>query len=224
MTTQSHIEASFNLVDKSLLVETDFTEDKYIRSLDENVLKIRDDFVNKWTELTHLSLTRVDLASSERSTRNQHEEKIQIKTKEVYDSLKRYTFFLHKTEFVDFKYILGEEKDTLVDNVSQYLENTNADPSTYIPLLDTIKFAHNKELLFRRKAFKILKKELLFKVVALSEQNRALEEELNIQEKKLTNKIDKVRTTLSKQLAECQIKQIEAQSKADHFSQEYQTI
>ena len=224
MTTQSHIEASFNLVDKSLLVETDFTEDKYIRSLDENVLKIRDDFVNKWTELTHLSLTRVDLASSKRSTRNQHEEKIQIKTKEVYDSLKRYTFFLHKTEFVDFKYILGEEKDTLVDNVSQYLENTNADPSTYIPLLDTIKFAHNKELLFRRKAFKILKKELLFKVVALSEQNRALEEELNIQEKKLTNKIDKVRTTLSKQLAECQIKQIEAQSKADHFSQEYQTI
>ena len=79
MTTQSHIEASFNLVDKSLLVETDFTEDKYIRSLDENVLKIRDDFVNKWTELTHLSLTRVDLVNNERSTRNQHELRNKLK-------------------------------------------------------------------------------------------------------------------------------------------------
>jgi len=194
---------SFNILDDSLIGEFDFLEEKYVDSLSDNVIAIRNNFLKYWQDLIRLSRSGTDSTSDVRTTRSDFAAKRKDATNQVYNSLKQYTYELHKKEFGSPEYLTGEAGDKVLSNLEKYLVELKGEQTTFSPLLRNIKEAHNKEITFRNKAFKVFKRELLFKQLALETYATNLEHDVEKEKKGSDNKVDKVRRDFSKKLADC---------------------
>ena len=78
----------------------------------------------------------------------------------------------------------------------EYLNSLPGEPSKFINLFRNITEAHSKNIDFRNKAFKIFRRELIFKQIELEEEIKSSENELNKAHKKTEREVDKVRVDL----------------------------
>ena len=195
-------DTSFTAINESLIDEIDLEEDAYVNSLDDSVLKFRNNFVAHWSNLISLCKSSTDQTSDKRITRNSYIAKRKEVTGQVYNSLKHYTFELHKKEFGSSIYLTGEAKEKVLENLGTYFVELKAEPNKFNPLFQNVREAHSREINFRNKAFKIFKRELLFKQLALEDYANNLEQDLDKEKKKTEREIDKVRRELSKKLAD----------------------
>jgi hypothetical protein len=208
---------SFNILDDSLIGEFDFLEEKYVDSLSDNVIAIRNNFLKYWQDLIRLSRSGTDSTSDVRTTRSDFAAKRKDATNQVYNSLKQYTYELHKKEFGSPEYLTGEAGDKVLSNLEKYLVELKGEQTTFSPLLRNIKEAHNKEITFRNKAFKVFKRELLFKQLALETYATNLEHDVEKEKKGSDNKVDKVRRDFSKKLADCLVDNTRLTAEVDNL-------
>ncbi|EFX64399.1 hypothetical protein DAPPUDRAFT_118216 [Daphnia pulex] len=166
-------DTSFSVLNESLIGEIDLNEDQYTNSLPHNVLQIREKFLLEWNNLIKLSQDVADSSSSRR--------------KELGGS----------------QYITGDARDRVVDNLTTYLTQLKADPLTFDPIVQEIKTAHSKEVDFRTKAFKLFKRELLFKQIYLENYAKSLELQVANQRERTEKEVDNVRRDFSKKLTDC---------------------
>jgi len=208
---------SFNILDDSLIGEFDFLEEKYVDSLSDNVIAIRNNFLKYWQDLIRLSRSGTDSTSDVRTTRSDFAAKRKDATNQVYNSLKQYTYEIHKKEFGSPEYLTGEAGDKVLSNLEKYLVELKGEQTTFSPLLRNIKEAHNKEITFRNKAFKVFKRELLFKQLALETYATNLEHDVEKEKKGSDNKVDKVRRDFSKKLADCLVDNTRLTAEVDNL-------
>ncbi|XP_046646436.1 myosin-11-like [Daphnia pulicaria] len=107
-----------------------------------------------------------------------------------------------KTEFGSSVYLTGEAKEKVLEKLGTYFVELKADPNKFNPLLQNVREAHSREVDFRNKAFKIFKRELLFKQLALDEYAKNLEQDVANETKKIEKEVDKVRREFSKKVAD----------------------
>ncbi|EFX80244.1 hypothetical protein DAPPUDRAFT_103709 [Daphnia pulex] len=127
--------------------------------------------------------------SDKRLTRSSYIAKRKEVTGQVYHFLKQYTFELHKKEFGSSVYLTGEAKDKVLENLGTYFVELKGDPNKFNPLLQSVREAHSREVDFRNKAFKIFKRELLFKQLALDEYAKNLEQDVANETKKTEKEV-----------------------------------
>jgi hypothetical protein len=72
-------------------------------------------------------------------------------------------------------------------------------------LIQNIRTAHSKEVEFRNKAFKVFRRELIFKQLSLEDYANSLEAQLETQKANSDREVDNVRRDLSKKLTDCLI-------------------
>ncbi|EFX65884.1 hypothetical protein DAPPUDRAFT_116883 [Daphnia pulex] len=196
-------DTSFSVLNESLIGEVDLNEDQYTNSLPHDVLQIREKFLLEWNSLIKLSQ---DVASDSSSTRRVTRSEILAKKKDisskVYNSLKQYTYELFKKELGGSQYITGDARDKVIANLTTYLTQIKADPLVFNPIVQEIKTAHSKEVDFRTKAFKLFKRELLFKQIYLENYAKSLETQVDNQKDRTAKEVDKVRGEFSRKLAD----------------------
>ena len=173
------------------------------KSLSTIVRPIRESFLKYWEDLIRISLNKDVAEQSERLTRDAKKKKVEVATAAVYDILRKYTYELHKAEFPEKKYLERKDNESLVDEVGNYLKSIKAKLTDYKPLLDKIKVAYATENNYRSCAFKILKREFLFKQINLSNQIDSLNNELASLHRSFDLKTDKERTALHTQITDC---------------------
>jgi chromosome segregation ATPase len=195
-------DTSFTAINESLIDEIDLEEDAYVNSLADSVLKVRNNFVTHWSNLISLCKSTIDETSDKRLTRSSYIAKRKEVTGQVYHFLKQYTFELHKKEFGSSVYLTGEAKEKVLEKLGTYFVELKADPNKFNPLLQNVREAHSREVDFRNKAFKIFKRELLFKQLALDEYAKNLEQDVANETKKTEKEVDKVRREFSKKVAD----------------------
>jgi hypothetical protein len=195
-------DTSFTAINESLIDEIDLEEDAYVNSLADSVLKVRNNFVTHWSNLISLCKSNIDETSDKRLTRSSYIAKRKEVTGQVYHFLKQYTFELHKKEFGSSVYLTGEAKEKVLEKLGTYFVELKADPNKFNPLLQNVREAHSREVDFRNKAFKIFKRELLFKQLALDEYAKNLEQDVANETKKTEKEVDKVRREFSKKVAD----------------------
>ncbi|XP_046633328.1 myosin-11-like [Daphnia pulicaria] len=105
-------------------------------------------------------------------------------------------------EFGSSVYLTGEAKEKVLEKLGTYFVELKADPNKFNPLLQNVREAHSREVDFRNKAFKIFKRELLFKQLALDEYAKNLEQDVANETKKIEKEVDKVRREFSKKVAD----------------------
>jgi len=148
----------FSSLNEPLIGKLDLVEEKYVNTLPDSVLTIRNTFLQYRDELIKFSKSGADQFTESRTTRNDYTTKRKCVTIHVYNSLQK--------EFGSPEYLTGA-RDTVTNILGKYLIDLNGDPTKYNPLLQNVKEAHNKEITFRKKAFKIFEREFLFKQLAL---------------------------------------------------------
>ncbi|EFX66859.1 hypothetical protein DAPPUDRAFT_331668 [Daphnia pulex] len=205
--TQTTIsDTSFTAINESLIDEIDLEEDAYVNSLADSVLKVRNNFVTHWSNLISLYKSNIDETSDKRITRSSYIAKRKEVTGQVHHFLKQYTFELHKKEFGSSVYLTGEAKEKVLENLGTYFVELKADPNKFNPLLKNVREAQSREVDFRNKAFKIFKRELLFKQLALDEYAKNLEQDVVNETKKTETRtekeVEKVRREFSKKVAD----------------------
>jgi hypothetical protein len=166
-------------------------------------LQIREKFLLEWNNLIKLSQDVADSSSTRRVTRSDTLAKKKEISSKVYNSLKQYTYELYKKELGGSQYITGDARDRVVDNLTTYLTQLKADPLTFDPIVQEIKTAHSKEVDFRTKAFKLFKRELLFKQIYLENYAKSLELQVANQKERTEKEVDNVRRDFSKKLTDC---------------------
>ncbi|EFX69578.1 hypothetical protein DAPPUDRAFT_328980 [Daphnia pulex] len=196
-------DTSYAALNESLIGEIDLEEDSYIRSLPQNILPIRERFLSQWNELIKLTKDVADRTSTRRVTRSDFLAKQKDIKSQVYNSLKQYTYEFYKKELGGPQYITGEAKEKVVDDIATYLVQLKGDSLVYNPLIQNIRTAHSKEVEFRNKAFKVFKRELIFKQLSLENYANSLEAQLETQKAKSEREVDNVRRDLSKKLTDC---------------------
>jgi hypothetical protein len=144
-------------------------------------------------------INRNKAITGERTSRSTYAEKSKEIKGKVYSSLKEYTFQLYKKDFESLKSITAKT-DEKEEELSKYLNSLSGDPSKCLDLFNDIKKAHSKEVGFRNKAFKIFRRELIFKQIALEEEVQSNEQELDKAQKHTEREVDKVRVDLSRKL------------------------
>lgn len=204
MTTQTlpSSDTSFAALNESLIGEIDLEEDQYINSLPHSVLPLREKFLLEWKKLIKLCQDVADRSSTRRVTRSDFLAKKKEITSQVYNSLKQYTFELYKKELGGSQFITGEARDKVVADITAYLTELNGDHLIFNPLIQDLKTAQSKEVDFRNRAFKTLKRELLFKQLSLEEYTNSLELQVAHLKDRTEREIDKVRGEFSKKLAD----------------------
>ncbi len=199
----THLTSSdtFLAFNESLLEEIELEEEKYVNSLTDSIVQIRNKFLTNWSNLISLCKNSLD-TPEQRVTRSSLITKCKEVTNQVCNSLKQYTFELHKQEFGSAAYLTGEAKDKVFENLGTYFVELKADPSKFNPLLQQVREAHGGEVNFRNKAFKIFRRELLFKQIALEEYAKNLEQDVEKETKRTERDVDKIRREFSKKLAD----------------------
>lgn len=91
------------------------------------------------------------------------------------------------------------------------------DSLVYEPLIQNIRTAHSKEVEFRNKAFKVFRRELIFKQLSLENYANGLEVQLETQKAKSEREVDSVRRDLSKKLADCFIDNTRLTTEVDNL-------
>ncbi|EFX78822.1 hypothetical protein DAPPUDRAFT_104942 [Daphnia pulex] len=196
-------DTSYAALNESLIGEIDLEEDSYIRSLPQNILPIRERFLSQWNELIKLTKDVADRTSTRRVTRSDFLAKQKDIKSQVYNSLKQYTYEFYKKELGGSQYITGEAKEKVVDDLATYLVQLKGDSLVYNPLIQNIRTAHSKEVEFRNKAFKVFRRELIFKQLSLENYANSLEAQIETQKAKSEKEVDNVRRDFSKKLADC---------------------
>ena len=97
MTAQPPLETSYSAINESLLGEFEVSVNKYIRSLPQHVVAIRDTFIKNWNDLIQINSNK-ELAD-ERTSRSAYLTRSKEVKDKVYSSLKAYTFELYKKDF-----------------------------------------------------------------------------------------------------------------------------
>jgi hypothetical protein len=97
--TNPHItssDTSFTALNESLIEEVDLVEDTYVNSLPDSAVQIRNNFLIHWSNLISLCKSSAEETPEKRITRSSYIAKRKEVTSQVYNSLKQYTFELHK--------------------------------------------------------------------------------------------------------------------------------
>ncbi|EFX66896.1 hypothetical protein DAPPUDRAFT_115918 [Daphnia pulex] len=230
-------DTSYAALNESLIGEIDLEEDSYIRSLPLNILPIRETFLSQWNELIKLTKDVADKTSTRRVTRSDFLAKQKDIKSQVYNSLKQYTYEFYKKELGGSQYITGEAKEKVVDDLASYLVQLKGDSLVYNPLIQNIRTAHSKEVEFRNKAFKVFRRELIFKQLSIENYANSLEAQLETQKAKnclvdntrLTAEVDNLQLSnvkLATRIAELKSKvenqQTSGESKS--FFNEYEAV
>ena len=210
---------SFAALNESLIGEIELEEEQYINSLPESVLPVRNNFIQHWNSLINLSKDLGEKTSTRRLTRSDFLAKKKDITSQVYNALKKYTYELYKKDLGGPQYLTGESKDTVVDELGAYIVQLKGDPLIYNSLLQNIKTAHSKEVDFRNKAFKVFKRELLFKQLSLENYNNNLEQQLITQKAQGEKEVDRVRRDFSKKVADCLLDNARLKSEVDALTE-----
>ena len=195
MTAQPSIDISYSAINESLLGELELSVDKYIRSIPQHVVAIRDIFIKNWNDLIQINSNKE--LPGERTSRSAYITKSKEIKDKVYRSLKEYTFELYKKDFESLKSI---SENTDEKEKELYLNSLPGDPSKFINLFKDITKAHSKNVDFRNKAFKIFRRELIFKQIELEEELQSNKQELDKAQKHTEREVDKVRVDLSRKL------------------------
>jgi hypothetical protein len=197
MTAQPPLETSYSAINESLLGEFEVSVNKYIRSLPQHVVEIRDTFLKNWNDLIQTNSNK-ELAG-ERTSRSVYLTRSKEVKDKVYISLKEYTFELYKKDFASLKSI-SEKTDEKEKELLEHLNSLPGDQSKFINLFKDITTAHSKNIDFRNKAFKIFRRELIFKQIELEEELQSNKQELDKAQKHTEREVDKVRVDLSRKL------------------------
>ena len=199
MTAQPSIDISYSAINESLLGELELSVDKYIRSIPQHVVAIRDTFIQNWNDL--IQINRNKELPGERTSRTAYVTRSKEIKDKVYRSLKEYTFELYKKDFESLKSI-SEKTDEKEQELLEYLNSLPGDQSKFINLFKEITKAHSKNVDFRNKAFKIFRRELVFKQIELEEELQSNEQKLDKAQKHTEREVDKVRVDLSRKLVD----------------------
>ena len=199
MTAQPSIDISYSAINESLLGELELSVEKYIRSIPQHVVAIRDTFVQNWNDL--IQINRNKELPGERTSRTAYITRSKEIKDKVYRSLKEYTFELYKKDFESLKSI-SEKTDEKETELLEYLNSLPGDQSKFINLFKEITKAHSKNVDFRNKAFKIFRRELVFKQIELEEELQSNEQKLIKAQKHTEREVDKVRVDLSRKLVD----------------------
>ncbi|EFX68095.1 hypothetical protein DAPPUDRAFT_114860 [Daphnia pulex] len=200
-------DTSFSVLNESLIGEVDLNEDQYTNSLPHDVLQIREKFLLEWNSLIKLSQ---DVASDSSSTRRVTRSEILAKKKDISSGS---------------QYFTGDARDKVVANLITYLTQIKADPLVFDPIVQEIKTAHSKEVDFRTKAFKLFKRELLFKQIYLENYAKSLETQVDNQKDRTAKEVDKVRGEFSRKLADALVEntrltaEIDDSTRTNYFRQ-----
>ncbi len=100
----------------------------------------------------------------------------------------------------------------------EYLNTLTGDQSRFLILFNDIKRAHFKDVDFRNKAFKIFRRELIFKQIEFEEEVKSSENKLNKAHKNTEREVDKVRVDLSKKLVDLESENIRLTTEVDILS------
>jgi hypothetical protein len=187
------------VISESLLGDLELSVEKYIRSLPQHVVAIRDTFIKNWNDLIQINSNKE--LPGERTSRSAYITKSKEIKDKVYRSLKEYTFELYKKDFESLKSI-SEKTDEKEKELLDYLNSLPGDQSKFINLFKDITKAHSKNVDFRNKAFKIFRRELVFKQIELEEELQSNKQELDKAQKRTEREIDKVRVDLSRKLVD----------------------
>ena len=160
-------------------------------------MAIRDTFIQNWNDL--IQINRNKELPGERTSRTAYVARIKEIKDKVYRSLKEYTFELYKKDFESLKSI-SEKTDEKETELLEYLNSLPGDQTKFINLFKDITTAHSKNVDFRNKAFKIFRRELIFKQIELEEEFQSNKQELDKAQKQTEREVDKVRVNLSRKL------------------------
>ena len=100
MTAQPPLETSYSAINESLLGEFEVSVNKYIRSLPQHVVEIRDTFLKNWNDLIQTNSNK-ELAG-ERTSRSVYLTRSKEVKDKVYISLKEYIRIIQE-RFCKFK-------------------------------------------------------------------------------------------------------------------------
>ena len=94
MTAQPSIDSSFSVINESLLGDLELSVEKYIRSLPQHVVAIRDNFITNWDELVQINRNKA--ISGKRTSRSAHAAQSKESKDEVYRSLSTHSIYTKK--------------------------------------------------------------------------------------------------------------------------------
>ena len=127
MTAQPSLEISYSAINESLLRDFEVSVDKYIRSLPQHVVAIRDTFIKNWKDLIQNSTKKL---AGERTSRSAYATKSKKIKDKVYSSLKEYTFELYNGDF-DSLSSITTKTDELEKELVEYLNSLTCDQSRF---------------------------------------------------------------------------------------------